>query len=392
MENLFEMTPPTPPPPWQVVAPLGRGGQATSWRVRDPETGREAALKVFRLADADDWKALELCEREVAVLQRLDHPGIPRYLAHFRDDHGGIQLLTELFEGRSLAEHLDAGGAFAPGELLGVLRQALDVLAYLHGHDPPIVHRDVKPANLLVASDGRLALIDFGSVKSALKPAGGSTVVGTFGYMAPEQLHGQAGPASDLYSLGVTLTVLATGLLPEALPRTRLAIDHAQVMPPGPLRDVLAGMTRLAPEERLGTVAAVRDRLDGPREAAVVARRSATPAPPRDLGGVLQRVLLFLVWLASTVVGGALGLVEAILPHAHARKRRRITEKNFHRPRRADAKLARLDARHDATMRMLGATRTNLRAIADKSEPYQRGRDERAAIGRQRPPRGRGRR
>jgi len=391
------MPPPTPPAPWQLVSPLGRGGQATSWRVRHPETGEDAALKVFRLADADDWKALELCEREIAVLQRLEHPGIPRYIGHARDDDGGrIQLLTELFDGRTLADRLDAGGAFAPGELLGVLRQALDVLDYLHRHDPPIVHRDIKPANLLVASDGRLAVIDFGSVKSALKPTGGSTVVGTFGYMAPEQLHGHAGPASDIYSLGVTLAVLATGLTPETLPRQRLEVDLTTVMPPGRLRDVIVGMTRHDPEARLGTVDAVRRALDvDPPTPLAPAQPNRAPGPPLGAGGVLWRLVLFFVWFGSTLVSGVLGVVEMVLPRAHARKRRRIAEKNFHRPRQANAKLARLDARHDAAMRALGSTRTNLRAIADKSEPYRRpsdDRDERALTRRKRPHRGRDRR
>lgn len=370
------MPPPTPPPPWQLVAPLGRGGQAATWRVRDPDSGREAALKVFRLADAEDWKALELCERECEVLQRLDHPGIPRYLAHFRAPDGGeLQLLTELFSGRSLEDRLASGGAFGPGELLGVMRQALDVLDYLHRHDPPIVHRDIKPANLLVSSDGTLALIDFGSVRSALKPAGGSTVVGTFGYMAPEQLHGRAGPAADIYSLGVTLAVMATGLAPEALPRKKLALDLDVVMPPGALRTVIAAMTRPDPDERLGSVAAVQQALavaSAPAGSASRGRPSALVVrSPRGVAGVLWTILLFLVYLATTVSGAVLGVVEALLPRAHARKRRKIEEKHFHRPTRASAKLANLDARHTATMRALRATRTNLRAIADRSEPYR---------------------
>jgi serine/threonine protein kinase len=395
------MPPPTPPPPWQLVAPLGRGGQAATWRVRDPDSGREAALKVFRLADAEDWKALELCERECEVLQRLDHPGIPRYLGHQRAPDGGeLQLLTELFAGRSLADRLASGGAFGPGELLGVLRQALDVLDYLHRHDPPIVHRDIKPANLLVASDGTLALIDFGSVRSALKPAGGSTVVGTFGYMAPEQLHGQAGPAADVYSLGVTLAVLATGLGPEALPRKKLALELDVVMPPGPLRTVIAAMTRLDPDERLGSVAAVRQALVAASAPAGAQARGRPPSlvvrSPRGVAGFLWTILLFLVWLATTVSGAVIGVVEAVLPRAHARKRRRIEEKHFHRPRRVSAKLANLDARHTATMRALRATRTNLRAIADRSEPYRAPSDPPAAPdaprGRPRRERGRGRR
>jgi hypothetical protein len=105
------------------------------------------------------------------------------------------------------------------------LREAADCLRYLHGHAPPIVHRDIKPGNVILRPDGSYCLVDFGSVRDRLKPEGGSTVVGTFGFMAPEQFQGRAGPGSDVYAVGATALSLVTGREPEDLPHKGLSID-----------------------------------------------------------------------------------------------------------------------------------------------------------------------
>jgi len=143
---------------------------------------------------------------------------------------------------------------------------------------PPVIHRDIKPANLIRRPDGRRALVDFGGVRVALRPEGGSTVVGTFGYMAPEQLHGEAKPATDIYGLGATLAALATGIEADKLPRRGLKVDLIQVMAMSPLRDLLDRMLEPDPDQRLASVAAVRQAAsDGKRAGA------APPAgPPTD--------------------------------------------------------------------------------------------------------------
>ena len=106
-----------------------------------------------------------------------------------------------------------------------MLLRVLEILDTIHRGDPPVIHRDIKPANLLRDASGQIALVDFGGVRDVIRESGGSTIVGTFGYMAPEQLHGQATPATDIYSLGATLVALAGKVEPENVPRQGLRMD-----------------------------------------------------------------------------------------------------------------------------------------------------------------------
>ncbi|HRC59197.1 MAG TPA: protein kinase, partial [Kofleriaceae bacterium] len=137
-------------------------------------------------------------------------------------------------------------------ELRDILIRCLEILDYLHTRTPPLVHRDLKPSNIVRAPDGKIALVDFGGVLDGAREQGGSTVVGTFGYMAPEQLHGQVTPATDLYALGATIVSLAGGIEPEDVPRKGLQMDlvrHLPAMDPS-LRATLIAMTEPDPSQR----------------------------------------------------------------------------------------------------------------------------------------------
>jgi hypothetical protein len=115
-------------------------------------------------------------------------------------------------------------------EVWRLLHDASDVLDYLHGRAPPIIHRDLKPGNVIRRPDGSFAFVDFGAVRDKLRPKGGSTVVGTFGYMAPEQVQGRALPASDVYAIGATAIAMLTGCEPEELPHRGLGVDVARTL------------------------------------------------------------------------------------------------------------------------------------------------------------------
>jgi hypothetical protein len=213
---------------------------------------------------------------------------LPRYIEHFEED-GALYLVMEKIEGETLAARRRRGHALSHEEVVRFLREAGECLRYLHGHAPPIVHRDIKPGNVILRPDGSYCLVDFGSVRARLKPEGGSTVVGTFGYMAPEQFQGRAAPGSDVYAVAATALSLLTGREPEELPHQGLAIDVESALRGQVDRRLvvaLRGMLEPDPDRRTPSVAAAlrasgldsspRSRV-GPGEAPP----RAASAPPR---------------------------------------------------------------------------------------------------------------
>lgn len=222
---------------WAFEREVGRGGQAVTWLGRDRQTGEQVAIKVLSMRRAADWKGLELFQREAAVLEQLDHRAIPRYLDAFEvvsDTDVQFALVQEFVEGKTLEqvwqEH-EGHPVFSERKTIRFLREMLEVLIYLHEHTPPVVHRDIKPGNVFERPDGSFALVDFGAVQ-AVVPAtmGGSTFIGTSGYMAPEQLMGRAEPRSDLFSLGATAIQLLSGFHPGDLAVRGMAIEFDEVV------------------------------------------------------------------------------------------------------------------------------------------------------------------
>lgn len=210
---------------YTVVGTLGDGAQATTLEAQDAAAGgRRVAIKRFSVRGAEAWKDVELAEREARVLAQLDHPDLPRYVEHF-EENGNLYLVMEKIEGDSLATRLKERGPMSEAETRAMLHELAAALEYLHEREVPIVHRDIKPTNVIRRRDGSFVLIDFGAVRDKLRPEGGSTVVGTFGYMAPEQFQGRALPASDVYAAGVTALAALTGKQPEDLPHRGLRID-----------------------------------------------------------------------------------------------------------------------------------------------------------------------
>jgi hypothetical protein len=203
---------------------LGEGSQGRTYEAFDRRDGRMVAVKRFDVRGARTWKEAELAEREARVLQSLSHPKLPRYIDHF-EESGALYLVMEKIEGETLATHRARRVILTPEDVFRFLEDASSILDYLHRRPVPVVHRDLKPGNVIRRSDGSFAFVDFGAVRDKLRPEGGSTVVGTFGYMAPEQFQGRALPASDVYAVGATALALLTGCEPETLPHRGLAID-----------------------------------------------------------------------------------------------------------------------------------------------------------------------
>lgn len=211
------------------------GRQTGRWTMlaRDLQTEERVVLKLLFVDEQMEWDDLKLFEREVEILKSLSHPSIPRYLGHFEHDltnAKALVLIQSYVEGKSLEQCLQQGRLFTEAETRQIAKALLGILTYLHGRQSPIIHRDIKPSNIILAKR-QLYLIDFGSVQrfSNNNEATAFTLVGTYGYMPPEQFSGRAIPASDLYSVGATLLALITGTHPSSLPRTGTKVDFSKV-------------------------------------------------------------------------------------------------------------------------------------------------------------------
>ncbi|MGL5807930.1 MAG: protein kinase domain-containing protein [Xenococcaceae cyanobacterium] len=202
---------------YQILRTLGRGGMGTTylvWNQTKNERGTPLllVLKEMNADMAQVAKARELFEREARVLKTLNHPGIPKYYDFFVENSQKY-LVMELIHGQNLEQMVYLKGPFAVDRAIEMMIQVSEVLDYLHSLNPPLIHRDVKPANLMMRFlDGRLMLLDFGAVKEVGTSL--DTRIGVEGYTAPEQYRGKPCPQSDLYAIGATLIFLISGKAP----------------------------------------------------------------------------------------------------------------------------------------------------------------------------------
>ena len=203
--------------PYEVVAPLGKGGMGAVYRARDPRLGRDVAITLIAQAHADDPGTREQFVTEMRAVAALAHPNILN-IFDIGEDAGVRYAVMELVTGYTLGEALKSGRL--PAELaVDIASQIASALAAAHARG--VIHLDLKPANVMVLDDGRVKLLDFGLARmdqhaeldpGATRIGGGNMIAGTPGYFSPEQARGLAIDArSDLFSFGVVLYELMTG-------------------------------------------------------------------------------------------------------------------------------------------------------------------------------------
>ena len=212
---------------YEILQVLGNKPRRKTLLAYDIKIKKLVVIKLLIFNDEFIDKDLRLFESEVKIIKELKHPGIPHYIDHFEfsgDDKKGYALVQSYIPGRSLAEYLQWKRKFTEKEVKIIAKSLLEILIYLHKQLPPIIHRDIKPSNIILAD--RPYLIDFGCAQTLQTRYDDMVpIVGTCGYMSPEQLNGAATTASDLYSLGATLITLSTGIQPTKLPRQKMRIE-----------------------------------------------------------------------------------------------------------------------------------------------------------------------
>ena len=292
---------------YEILGELGAGGQARTYLALDTLHDTQVVIKQLHLTHLDNWKAIELFEREGQVLAQLDHPNIPSYLGATHEEHDAsthFMLIQEYIEGPTLAELIQGGMRFDDEELLHLLHSMLHILSYLHSKHPPVIHRDLKPSNMIRRHDGSWALIDFGAIQAVLTSASmiGSTIVGTSGYMAPEQFMGRSVPATDLYALGATTLHALSHVHPADLPLVRMKLDyHSRVHITGRLRDVLDSLLEPNVEDRPQSAQEVLDALSAPAPAPMVVIPPAKPV--QESARVIPTLFVGLAMLIITTGG-----------------------------------------------------------------------------------------
>jgi beta-lactam-binding protein with PASTA domain/predicted Ser/Thr protein kinase len=220
---------------YRVLGRLGVGGMATVYLAEDSSLGRKVALKVMADRYSDDGEFVERFRREAQAAARLNHPNIIAVYDRGEAD-GRPYIAMEYLQGRTLKQVIQAEGPLPPERALAIAMQVLAGLRYAHEHG--VVHRDVKPHNVLVGDDGRIKVTDFGIAHAGdpqMTEVG--SIVGTAQYLSPEQARGRAvGPQTDIYSLGVVLYEMLAGRVPfEGDSSVAIAMQHVSDHPP-PLR------------------------------------------------------------------------------------------------------------------------------------------------------------
>jgi tRNA A-37 threonylcarbamoyl transferase component Bud32 len=276
---------------YRLQEPIGRGAMGIVWRGRDELLDRDVAVKEVRAAglggDAESESLYQRTLREAKAAARLNHPGVVTVFDVVEED-GRPWIVMELVPARSLDRAIAEDGPLRPGQAARVGEHLVSALAC--AHEAGVLHRDVKPANVLLGPDDRTVLTDFGIATfagdAALTAAG--MVFGTPGFTAPERLRGQdATPASDLWSLGATLYTAVEGRGPFDRPGGSAAITACVVGEPaprapsaGPLGPVIDALLRADPAQRPDAAEAARLLADATVEAESGWPHAGIPAGP----------------------------------------------------------------------------------------------------------------
>jgi eukaryotic-like serine/threonine-protein kinase len=253
---------------YQLEGLVATGGMASIFRATDTKTGRPVAVKVPHPGKVVDRLALERFHHEAEIGRKFDHPGLVKMLPN--DGASGRYAVMEWVDGQLLREIMDEQGRLPIERAIRITLAICDAVEHIHGHG--VVHRDIKPDNVLVCAEDVTKLIDFGIARETKinlwARAKLGEAMGTPGYMSPEQIKGKRGDArSDVYSVGIMLSEMLTGEVPFSGVDPVTAMNLRLLVDPPPLRELNPGVSpllevavhRALARERSGRYASARE-------------------------------------------------------------------------------------------------------------------------------------
>ena len=239
---------------YEILKQIGKGGMSTVYLAMDKRLNKQWAVKEINKAanDKNNEVVVQSLLAEANLMKRLDHPSLPR-IVDIIDNGRTIYVIMDYIEGESLDKILNTNGPQPQALVVEWAKQLCNVLSYLHNQKPPIIYRDMKPANIMLKPEGNLKLIDFGIAREYKQNNMTDTVsLGTRGYAAPEQFGGmgQTDARTDIYCLGVTLYHLLTGQNPAEPPYELYPIRQWNPSLSSGLEYIVQKCTQLNPDDR----------------------------------------------------------------------------------------------------------------------------------------------
>ncbi len=285
---------------YKILSKVGQGGMSVVYMAINEKANKTWAVKEVRKDGVLDFEAVKQgLVAETDILKKLDHPNLPSIIDVI-DTADSFIIIMDYIQGNPLSRALEEYGAQPQEYVIEWAKQLCDVLGYLHTRQPPIIYRDMKPANIMLKPDGNITLIDFGTAREFKeKNLADTTCLGTVGYAAPEQFGGmgQTDARTDIYCLGATLYHLVTGCNPSEPPYEIKPIRQINPSLSGGLERIIQKCTQRNPADRYQSAAELMYALDHYEEIDDQYRKKQK----KKLAGFITMLALSAVFVAGGV-------------------------------------------------------------------------------------------
>lgn len=288
---------------YEILKEIGRGGMSVVYLARDNRLNKQWAIKEIKLGGTDQKSVIigNSSEVEINMMKKLDHPALPR-IVDIINNGDLMYVVMDFIEGRSMDKVLLEEGPQPEDVVMDWAKQLSEALHYLHSQKPPIIYRDMKPANIMLKPEGTIKVIDFGIAREVKDNSGDTAVLGTPGYAPPEQYQGKSDIRSDIYALGMTLHHLLTGENPRFAGYEYFPVRSWNPSLSEGIESIINKCVATSPNDRYQNCAELLYDLEHPH----VKTQEFKKIQKRKLGAFVVSVALCVLSLISHFVAGAI--------------------------------------------------------------------------------------